>query len=97
VPRLIHDVERCQQLTDFVGWLPTPGKGEREALLTAEYNAEMLEHVARFPSMRDRASFIGRPEDVTTERFGPGLPRIREWAEAHYRFSDGYASVQPAS
>jgi pimeloyl-ACP methyl ester carboxylesterase len=30
-------------LTDFVGWLPMPSGGEREAALTADYNAEMLE------------------------------------------------------
>ena len=30
-------------LTDFVGWLPMPGLGDREALLTADYNSEMLE------------------------------------------------------
>ena len=35
-------------LTDFVGWLPMPDGGEREAFLTADYNAEMIEHIARF-------------------------------------------------
>ena len=29
-------------LTDFVGWLPMPEGGEREARLTADYNAEMI-------------------------------------------------------
>jgi pimeloyl-ACP methyl ester carboxylesterase/predicted glycosyltransferase len=77
-------------MTDFVGWLPMPGLGQREAMLTADYNAEMIEHVARYPAMRDRAIFIGRPEDVVLERFGPGLPGIRDWTEENYRFSDGY-------
>ena len=36
-------------LTDFVGWLPMPDGGEREAFLTADYNAEMVEHIARYP------------------------------------------------
>jgi hypothetical protein len=36
-------------LTDFVGWLPMPDGGEREVFLTADYNAEMIEHIARFP------------------------------------------------
>ena len=36
-------------LTDFVGWLPMPDGGEREACLTADYNAEMIEHIARYP------------------------------------------------
>ena len=43
-------------LTDFVGWLPMPDGGEREGFLTADYNAEMIEHIARFPRVRDRAS-----------------------------------------
>ena len=48
-------------LTDFVGFLPLPEGGEREAFLTADYNAEMLEHVARYPRVRDRAIFVGAP------------------------------------
>ena len=36
-------------LTDFVGWLPMPDGGEHEAFLTADYNAEMIEHIARYP------------------------------------------------
>src|SRR5262249_15224503 len=46
-------------LTDFVGWLPMPDGGPREALLTADYNEEMIEHIARFPRVRDRAIFVG--------------------------------------
>ena len=77
-------------LTDFVGWLPVDrGPDSREASLTADYNAEMLEHVARFPRVRDRAIFVGNPDDVVPERFGPGLPAIRDWTERHYQFS-GY-------
>src|SRR5262249_47698336 len=38
-------------LTDFVGWIPLPDGGEREAFLTSDYNAEMIEHVARFPRL----------------------------------------------
>ncbi len=37
-------------LTDFVGWLPMPDGGEHEAFLTADYNAEMIEHIARLPA-----------------------------------------------
>ena len=39
-------------MTDFVGWLPMPGGGPEEALLTADYNAEMIEHLARFKTPR---------------------------------------------
>ena len=77
-------------LTDIVGWLPMPGLGERDAFLTADYNAEMIEQIARFPRVRDRAIFIGRPEDVVPGTFGPGLPNIRDWTQEHYGFTGGY-------
>jgi pimeloyl-ACP methyl ester carboxylesterase/UDP:flavonoid glycosyltransferase YjiC (YdhE family) len=77
-------------LTDFVGWLPMPALGERDIALTADYNAEMIEQVERFPRLRDRAIFIGRPEDIVPGDFGPGLPEIRSWTERHYEFSGGY-------
>jgi pimeloyl-ACP methyl ester carboxylesterase len=77
-------------MTDFVGWLPMPDGGEREAFLTADYNAEMIEHIARFPRIRDRAIFVGAPEDIVPDSFGPGLPRIRDWTEDHYDFSGDY-------
>jgi hypothetical protein len=77
-------------LTDIVAWLPMPGKGERDVMLTADYNAEMIEQIERFPRVRDRAIFIGRPEDVVDGAFGRGLPEVRAWTQAHYRFTDGY-------
>jgi pimeloyl-ACP methyl ester carboxylesterase/predicted glycosyltransferase len=76
-------------LTDFVGYLPTPEGGEREAELTADYNAEMVEHIRDHPEIRDRAVFVGDPEDIVPDRLGPDLPRIREWTEEHFDFS-GY-------
>jgi predicted glycosyltransferase len=78
-------------MTDFVGWLPMPAGGEREAFLTADYNAEMIEHVERFPRIRDRAIFVGEPGDIVPDDFGPGLPNIRDWTERHYAFS-GYVT-----
>jgi pimeloyl-ACP methyl ester carboxylesterase/predicted glycosyltransferase len=75
--------------TDFVGWLPMPDGGEHEMHLTSDYNAEMIEHIARFPRIRDRAIFVGEPDDIVPERFGPDLPVIREWTEQHYSFA-GY-------
>jgi pimeloyl-ACP methyl ester carboxylesterase len=77
-------------LTDFVGWLPMPDGGEHEAALTADYNAEMIEHIARFPRVRDRAIFIGDPADIVPDNFGPGLPAIRAWTQSHYDFSGDY-------
>jgi pimeloyl-ACP methyl ester carboxylesterase/predicted glycosyltransferase len=76
-------------LTDFVGWIPLPAGGEDEARLTADYNAEMIEQIARFPRVRDRAIFVGQPEDVVPLTFGEGLPAIRPWVEEHFDFS-GY-------
>jgi predicted glycosyltransferase len=78
-------------MTDFVGWLPMPAGGEREAYVTADYNAEMIEHVERFPRIRDRAIFVGEPDDIVPDDFGPGLPSIRDWTERHYDFS-GYVT-----
>ncbi|MFL5727531.1 MAG: glycosyltransferase [Chloroflexota bacterium] len=78
-------------MTDFVGWLPMPEGGDREAYLTADYNAEMIEHVERFPRIRDRAIFVGNPDDIVPDDFGPGLPSIRDWTERHYAFS-GYVT-----
>jgi pimeloyl-ACP methyl ester carboxylesterase/predicted glycosyltransferase len=81
--------------TDFVGWLPMPGAGEREAFLTADYNAEMIEHIARFPRLRDRAIFVGDPDDIVPDSFGPGLPLIRDWTQQHYDFAGYITGFDP--
>jgi len=78
-------------MTDFVGWLPMPDGGRREALVAADYNAEMIEHIARFPRLRDRAVFVGNPDDVVPDTFGPDLPLIGEWTREHYDFA-GYVT-----
>src|SRR5919108_573082 len=78
-------------LTDFVGWLPMDDGGERESFLTADYNAEMIEHIARFPRLRDRALFVGGSDDIVPDDFGPDLPAIRTWTEEHFSFP-GYVT-----
>ncbi len=78
-------------LTDFVGWLPMPDGGDGERFLTTDYNAEMIEQIARYPRVRDRAVFVDNPDDVVPDSFGEGLPLIREWTEAHYDFP-GYVT-----
>ena len=78
-------------LTDFVGWLPMPDGGAREAALTADYNAEMIEQRARFARVRDRSVFVGSLDDVVDVPFGPGLPSIRSWTADHYDFA-GYVT-----
>jgi predicted glycosyltransferase len=82
-------------MTDFVGHLPLAEGGPREAELTADYNAEMVEHVADHPSVRDLAIYIGDPDDAVEEPLGPGLPSIREWTEEHFAFA-GYVCRFPA-
>ncbi len=84
-------------LTDFVGWLPLPDGGEHEAFLTADYNAEMVEHIERFPRLRDRAIFVGNPEDIVPDTFGADLPAIRAWTERHYDFAGYITGFDPAA
>ena len=73
-----------------------PDGGEREAFLTADYNAEMIEHIARYPRVRDRAIFVGNPDDIVPDRFGAGLPRIRDWTEEHFDFAGYVTGFDPA-
>jgi pimeloyl-ACP methyl ester carboxylesterase/predicted glycosyltransferase len=84
-------------LTDFVGWLPMQDGGEHEAYLTADYNAEMIEHIARFPRIRDRAIFVGNPDDIVPDTFGAELPPIRDWTEEHYDFAGYVTGFDPAA
>jgi len=71
-------------LTDFVGCLPVAEGDEREAVLCADRNADDIEHVARYPYIRDAAIFIGNRDDVTEQTFGPGLPVIRDWTDRNF-------------
>lgn len=73
-------------LTDFVGWLPMNESDRHERYLTADYNAEMIEHIARYPGLRDQSIFVGNPEDIVPDSFGANLPMIRDWTEQHYHF-----------
>ncbi len=75
--------------TDFVGYVPMTAGGAREAFLTTDYNAEMIEHVERLPGVRDRAIFVGEPGDIVPLAFGDGLPAMREWVPRHFDFA-GY-------
>jgi predicted glycosyltransferase len=71
--------------------------GEHEAFLTTDYNAEMIEHIARFPRIRDRAVFVGNPDDVVPNSFGNGLPGIRDWTEQHYDFAGYVTGFEPVA
>ncbi len=82
-------------MTDFVGFLPMPSGGSHEEYLTADYNAEMIEHIARYPRIRDLALFVGNPDDIVPETFGPGLPKIRDWTEEHFQFTGYITGFEP--
>lgn len=77
-------------LTDFVGCLPMEPGNAREALLCADRNADDIEHIARYPYIRDAALFVGNRDDVTEAAFGPGLPGIRDWTDRNFSYC-GYA------
>ena len=82
------DLKKAQiaWLTDFVGWVPMPENGAREAYLTSDYNAEMIGHVENNPQLRDRAIFVGNRSDIIPHGFGADLPQMRDWVPAHFDF-----------
>lgn len=66
--------------TDVVGFLPVdPEEDPREVDLCADYNAEMIEHRARHPRVRDVSLFIGDYAELPDASLGPGLPDVRDW------------------
>jgi pimeloyl-ACP methyl ester carboxylesterase len=66
-------------LTDFVGFLPMPEGGAAEAALAADWNAEGVEQMRRFPRLRDRSIFVGNPGDLVDAPLGPGLPSVPDF------------------
>ena len=84
-------------LTDFVGWLPMSDGGERETSLTADYNAEMIEQIARYPRLRDRAIYVGNEDDVVPDAFGPDLPLIRDWTGEHFDYAGYITAFDPSA
>jgi pimeloyl-ACP methyl ester carboxylesterase/predicted glycosyltransferase len=93
------DMKRAQLawLTDFVGWVPMPEGGAREAFLTADYNAEMIGHVEGAPDLRDRAIFVGNPDDIVPLGFGADLPQMRDWVPQHYDFAGYVIGEHPST
>ena len=83
--------------TDFVGYVPMPEGGAHEAFLAADYNAEMIEHVERHPGVRDRAIFVGAPDDIVPLSFGKDLPSMRDWVPRHFDFSGYILGEHPQS
>ncbi len=56
----------------------------------------MIEQIARFPSLRDRAVFVGSPGDVVPNDFGDGLACIGDWVGRNYQFSGYISGFDPA-
>ena len=59
----------------------------------------MIEQRARFRRLRDRSIFVGNPDDIVDDGFGPGLPMIRDWTTANFDFAGyvtGFAPVTAA-
>ncbi|MEO5732734.1 MAG: alpha/beta fold hydrolase [Rubrivivax sp.] len=84
-------------LTDFVGCLPMQEGNEREAYLCADRNADDIEHVARYPYIRDAAIFVGNSADVPEDPFGPGLPGIRDWTDRNFCYCGYCLPFDPAA
>jgi predicted glycosyltransferase len=84
-------------MTDFVGWVPMPDNGEREAFLTTDYNAEMIGHVEGHPDLRDRAIFVGNPSDIIPHGFGRDLPEMRDWIPEHFDFCGYVLGEHPSN
>ena len=83
-------------LTDFVGFLPMDDGDERESFLTADHNADMVDHIANHPEVRDLALFVGNPDDIVPDRLGPELPMIRDWTERNFDFTGYVTGFDPA-
>ncbi len=83
-------------LTDFVGFLPMEDGDRREGFVTADHNADMIDHVAEHPEVRDIALFVGNPDDIVPEPLGPQLPMIRDWTERNFDFTGYVTGFDPA-
>lgn len=56
----------------------------------------MINHVETNPQVRDRAIFVGGPQDIVDLGFGDGLPMMRDWIPRHYEFSDYIIGQHPS-
>lgn len=84
-------------LTDFVGCVPMDPGDAREVHLCTDRNADDIEHVARYPHIRDLALFVGNREDVTEQPFGAGLPGIRDWTDRNFCYCGYCLPFDPAT
>jgi pimeloyl-ACP methyl ester carboxylesterase/UDP:flavonoid glycosyltransferase YjiC (YdhE family) len=78
-------------LTDVVGYLPGDAETatDWERYVAADYNAELIEQIDRYPALRDRSLYIGELDDLPELPLGPDLPTIPEWTQRTHEFT-GY-------
>jgi pimeloyl-ACP methyl ester carboxylesterase/predicted glycosyltransferase len=78
-------------LTDVVGYLPgdVATASEWECHCAADYNAELISQIDRYPALRDRSFYIGELEDLPELSMGPDLPTIPDWTRRTHEFT-GY-------
>ena len=53
--------------------------------------------IAKNPTIRDRALFVGNPEDCVDAPLGRDLPKIRTWTEGNFDFTGYVTGFDPAS
>ena len=67
-----------------VGYAVFGAGGAAEAVLFADWNAERVERMRRYPRLRDRSIFVGNPDDLVDVPLGSELPTVRDWALERY-------------
>ena len=84
-------------LTDFVGWLPMADGGAARGVPDRRLQRrDGRAHRAPTREVRDRAIFVGNPDDIVAERLGPDLPMIRDWTERNFDFTGYITGFDPA-
>lgn len=68
---------------DFVG-LWRIGWRERLSRDRTSFSYRQVTDHRLLKRTKSRVLFVGEPEDISTERFGPALPRMRRYAARHY-------------
>src|SRR5207247_1528306 len=59
---------------------------------SAEHDLHAFQAIRRMDEI-----LVGGPSDIVAYAFGPDLPSIREWTEAHYDFSGYVTGFDPAA
>jgi predicted glycosyltransferase len=71
---------------------PPPASGTEPAERPPQ---DWVKRLARYPRLRDQAIFVGDPDDIVPDTFGPGLPTIRDWTELHFGFAGYITGFDP--